>query len=113
MLAELVRIYHVVTPGEAHAIIADLVTRDIPVIEEIDGQPVCSKELGVSDRIVIFLSSERAETTVWRSRNSRGRCVAPTAATSQGCQEARRQRVGTASSTHEANAHHSEWTEGR
>jgi hypothetical protein len=55
IMAELVRIYHTVSPDEAHAIITDLVTREVPVIEEIDGQPVCSKDLGVGDRALIFL----------------------------------------------------------
>lgn len=55
MMAELVRTYHSVTPDEAHAIITDLVTREVPVIEEIDGQPVCSRDLGVADRILVFL----------------------------------------------------------
>jgi hypothetical protein len=55
MMAELVRMYHTVSPGEAHAIISDLVTREVPVIEEIDGQPICSKDLGVSDRVLVFL----------------------------------------------------------
>jgi hypothetical protein len=27
----------------------------VPVIEEIDGQPVCLKDLGVSDRVLVFL----------------------------------------------------------
>jgi len=55
MMAELVRVFHTVTPDEAHEIIAGLITREVPVIEEIDGQPVCSKQLAVSDRILVFL----------------------------------------------------------
>jgi hypothetical protein len=55
MMAELVRVFHTVSPDEAHAIITDLVTREVPVVEEIDGQPVCSKELGVGDQILVFL----------------------------------------------------------
>lgn len=55
MMAELVRHYHTVSPDEAHAIITDLVTREVPAIEEIAGQPVCSKDLGVSDRVLVFL----------------------------------------------------------
>lgn len=55
MMAELVRVFHTVTSDAAHSIITDLVTREDPVIEEIDGQPVCSKELGVGDRILVFL----------------------------------------------------------
>lgn len=55
MMAELVRVFHTVSPGEAHAIITDLVTREVPVVEEIDGQPVCSKDLGVGDQILVFV----------------------------------------------------------
>jgi hypothetical protein len=55
IMAELVRIFHTVSPNEAYAIISDLVTREVPVIEEIDGQPICSADLGVSDRILVFL----------------------------------------------------------
>jgi hypothetical protein len=55
MMAELVRVFHTVSPDEAHAIITDLVTREVPVVEEIDGQPVCSKDLILSDRILVFL----------------------------------------------------------
>lgn len=55
MMAELVRVFHTVSPDEAHAIITDLITREVPVVEEIDGQPVCSKDLGVGDQILVFL----------------------------------------------------------
>lgn len=55
IMAELVRVFHTVPPDEAHAVITDLVTREVPVVEEIDGQPVCSKELGVADQILVFL----------------------------------------------------------
>jgi hypothetical protein len=55
IMAELVRVFHTVSPDEAHAIITDLVTREVPVIEEIDGQPICSKDLAVSDAVLVFL----------------------------------------------------------
>lgn len=55
MMAELVRVFHTVSPDEAHAVITDLVKREVPVIEEIDGQPVCSVELGVADQVLVFL----------------------------------------------------------
>jgi hypothetical protein len=54
-LLSLERTYHTVSPDEAHAIITDLVTREVAVIEEIDGQPVCSKDLSVGDQILVFL----------------------------------------------------------
>lgn len=55
IMAEFVRIYHQVLPAQAQAIIGDLIVREVPVIEEIDGQPVCSKDLSVGDRVLIFL----------------------------------------------------------
>lgn len=55
VLAEFVRIYHQLSPSQAQAIIDDLVVREVPVIEEIAGQPVLSKSLAVSDRVLVFL----------------------------------------------------------
>lgn len=55
VLAEFVRIYHNVSPAVAQTIIDNLVVREVPVIEEIDGQPVLSTNLGVSDQILVFL----------------------------------------------------------
>lgn len=55
VLAEFVRIYRDVPAALAQAIIDDLVVREVPVVEEIDGQPVLSKALGVSDRVLVFL----------------------------------------------------------
>lgn len=55
VLAEFVRIHHRVSAAEAQSIIDNLVTREVPIIEEIDGQPVCLADLGVSDRILVFL----------------------------------------------------------
>lgn len=55
VMAELVRIHHRTSPSDAQRIIDNLVTREVPVIEEIDGQPVCLKDLGVTDRILVFL----------------------------------------------------------
>jgi hypothetical protein len=65
-LAELVRIYHAVSAGAAQSIIDDLVVREVPVIEEIAGQPVLSKDLGVADRILVFLY--RAGREPWMER---------------------------------------------
>jgi hypothetical protein len=39
VVAELVRIHHGVTADQAQAIIEDLVTREVPAVQEIDGQP--------------------------------------------------------------------------
>ena len=54
-LAEFVRVFHDVSPSRAQAVIEDLVKRQVPVVEVIDGQPVCSKDLGVSDKALLFL----------------------------------------------------------
>ncbi len=55
MMAELVRVYHTVSPDEAYAMITDLVTRQVPVIEEIAGHPVLNKHLGRGDHIMVLL----------------------------------------------------------
>lgn len=56
ILAEFVRLYHNVSAAVAQATIDDLVTREVPVVEEIDGQPVLSKHnLSVGDTILVFL----------------------------------------------------------
>jgi hypothetical protein len=55
ILAELVRLFCKTSPAEAVAAIARIMTREVPVIEEIDGQPVCSKNLQVGELILVFL----------------------------------------------------------
>jgi hypothetical protein len=64
VLAEFVRIFHSVSPEAAQAIIDDLVTREVPVIEEIDGQPVLSRDLTVGDTILVFLYRAGRDTGV-------------------------------------------------
>ncbi len=45
VMAELVRLYHDVSPDEAHGIIKDLVSKDVPLIQEFDGFPRVLKQL--------------------------------------------------------------------
>ncbi len=55
VLAELVRIYHDVPPDEAHAMIVDLVSKDVPLIQEFDGFPRVLKQLKASDHFLVLL----------------------------------------------------------
>lgn len=55
VLAELVRIYHGVSPGDAQQIIEDLVTREVPAVQEIDGQPVILASLQARDEALLML----------------------------------------------------------
>lgn len=55
VLAELVRLYHGVSPDEAQRVIEDLVTKEVPAIQEIDGQPVILTELQARDQALLML----------------------------------------------------------
>jgi hypothetical protein len=55
VLAELVRIYHNVSAKEAHGIIVDLVSKEVPLIQEFDGFPRVLKPLGASDHFLVLL----------------------------------------------------------
>ncbi len=55
VLAELVRLYHNVSPTEAHAIIVDLVSKDVPVIQVFNGFPRILKNLKASDYLLVLL----------------------------------------------------------
>ena len=56
VLAELVRIYHGVGPEEAHTLIAGLVTRVVPVIEDFDGfLKVLNPGLRASEHFLVLL----------------------------------------------------------
>ncbi len=59
IVAEFVRIYHQVTPGEAQAIIDDLIEREVPIVEEIDGQSVLNRpSMRAADVVLVFLYRE-------------------------------------------------------
>lgn len=55
VLAELVRLFHNVTPAKAHEIIVDLVSKDVPLIQEFDGFPRVLKQLRASDHFLVLL----------------------------------------------------------
>lgn len=55
VLAELVRLYHSVSAREAHAIIVELVSKDVPLIQEFDGFPRVLKQLKASDHFLVLL----------------------------------------------------------
>ncbi len=55
VLAEIVRVFCGKSPAEAMMLINRIVTREVPVVEEIDGQPVCSKDLQIGDLVLVFL----------------------------------------------------------
>jgi hypothetical protein len=61
VLAELVRLFHNVSPAEAQGIIADLVSKDVPLIQVFDGFPRVLKQLRASDHILVLLYWRGAE----------------------------------------------------
>lgn len=65
VMAELVRLYHNVSAGEAQDIVDELVTKEVPAVQEIDGHPVILKELQPRDQALLMLyraGSERGAT---------------------------------------------------
>lgn len=61
VLAELVRLFHNVPPAEAHGIITELVSKDVPLIQVFDGFPRVLKQLRASDHFLVLL--------YWRGAN--------------------------------------------
>jgi hypothetical protein len=61
VLAELVRLFHDVSPAVAHGIIADLVTKNVPLIQVFDGFPRVLKQLKASDYFLVLLYWRGAE----------------------------------------------------
>jgi hypothetical protein len=55
IVAELVRLYHNVSANEAQAIIENLVTKEVPAVEEINGQPVVLADLQPRDQALVML----------------------------------------------------------
>ncbi|MBN9606760.1 MAG: hypothetical protein J0G30_09135 [Actinomycetales bacterium] len=55
VLAELVRLHHNVSATEAHSIIVDLVSKDVPLIQVFDGFPRVLKQLKASDHMLALL----------------------------------------------------------
>jgi hypothetical protein len=61
VLAELVRLYHNVSATEAHGIIVDLVSKEVPLIQVFDGFPRVLKQLKASDHMLVLLYWRGAE----------------------------------------------------
>lgn len=61
VLAELVRLFHNVSATEAHGIIVDLVSKDVPLIHVFDGFPRVLKQLRASDHFLVLLYWRGAE----------------------------------------------------
>jgi hypothetical protein len=55
VMAELVRLYHVISADEAQRVIENLVTKEVPAVQEIDGQPVILKDLRNRDQALLML----------------------------------------------------------
>jgi hypothetical protein len=54
-LSELVRLYHDVDADRAQGIIENLVSKEVPAVEEIDGQPVILKNLQPKNQALLML----------------------------------------------------------
>ncbi|WP_370894554.1 hypothetical protein [Janibacter sp. GXQ6167] len=55
VMAELVRLYHSASPAEAQALIEELVTREVPMIEVFNGKPRILKDLRASEHVLVLL----------------------------------------------------------
>jgi hypothetical protein len=55
VMAELVRLHHGIDPNQAQQIIDDLVTKEVPAIQEINGQPVILTSLQPRDEALLML----------------------------------------------------------
>lgn len=55
VMAELVRLFHGVSADAAQRIIEELVTKEVPAIQEIDGQPVILADLKPRDQAMLLL----------------------------------------------------------
>jgi hypothetical protein len=55
VMAELVRLYHGVGANEAQAIIENLVKKEVPAVQEIDGQPVILADLQAREQALVLL----------------------------------------------------------
>jgi hypothetical protein len=55
VMAELVRLYHGVEANEAQTIIENLVSKEVPAVQEINGQPVILADLKPQDQVLLML----------------------------------------------------------
>ncbi|WP_100469102.1 hypothetical protein [Mycobacteroides abscessus] len=60
VMTELVRLYHSVPAAEAQKIIDDIVKKEIPAIQVIDGFPRLLKNVSGTDHVLLLLYRERA-----------------------------------------------------
>lgn len=78
VLAELVRLYHNVSAQEAHGMIADLVSKEVPAIQVFDGFPRLLKSLTASDHFLVLLywcgasGATLADLIAWARPSMRG-----------------------------------------
>lgn len=63
ILAEMVGIAHSVSADEAQKIITNLVTKEVPLVEEFEGRPVISKDLPREDQVLVILYWADSEAT--------------------------------------------------
>jgi hypothetical protein len=61
VLAELVRLFHNVSPAQAHGVIVDLVSKEVPLIQVFSGFPRILKPLSASDHVLVLLYWRGAE----------------------------------------------------
>jgi hypothetical protein len=66
VLGELVRLFHDVPPEEAHAIIENLVSKEIPLVQVFDGCPRVLRQLKASDHVLVLLYWRGAEGASFR-----------------------------------------------
>lgn len=55
VLAELIRMHHNVPPAEAQALIEQVVTREVPLIEVFNGKPRILKDMKASEHLLVLL----------------------------------------------------------
>ena len=60
-MAELIRLYHHATPNQAQRLIDDLVTKEVPVIQEINGFPLILRELAAGEFCLVHLYHRGSE----------------------------------------------------
>ncbi len=75
VLAELVRLHHNVSATEAHGIIVDLVSKDVPLIQVFDGFPRVLKQLKASDHMLALLYWRGVEGATFTELHSWARAV--------------------------------------
>lgn len=55
ILAELIRLYHNISAQDAQALIVGVVTKQLPLIEEVDGYPVFLRKVGGREHVLALL----------------------------------------------------------